>query len=365
MNQGERWGMGTSVQSLVGLCLTVALNSSCEGEHRPYAPNFGGAGATTSAAPMDNGGAAGTAPESGVSATTNDPSESTSINQLQPTPENVASNASSGCADGSSESCGPQQQQGDCKFGTRTCSNGVWGSCAGAILPAPRDCTSPEDNDCDGLPDNRQDDVCRCAVNTKQACDEHAGLDGKGPCHGGEQSCVLGPGNSSSDWGPCTGAVGPSASDSCSVAGDDSTCDGTPNGGCPCVEGQMIPCGPQTDDGICQLGTSTCQNGAFTACQGAVFPARRDCNSAQDNDCDGVADNTIDAACQCIPGQGNAPCSADPSRSRCTAQGTCAPCQGDGDCSLVSGGRNLCRGGRVYYAQVWRWNRAAGEGRDL
>jgi cysteine-rich repeat protein len=345
MKDREWGGVSAPIGALAGLSWTLALSSGCEGEHRPYELNSGGAAAMTNPAPTASGGAAGAGPEQAVSATPDVGPESTNINQLQPAPEMNAGSAAAECADGSTESCGPEQQQGICKLGTRTCTNGAWGLCIGAVLPAPRDCTSAEDNDCDGQPDNRQDDVCRCAADGKQACDEHPGLDGKGPCHAGEQACILGAGNSSSDWGPCTGAVGPSAADSCSVAGDDSTCDGTPNGGCPCVEGQMIACGPQTDNGICQRGTSTCQSGAFTPCQGAVFPARRDCSSAQDNDCDGIADNTIDATCQCIPGQGNGPCSADPSRSRCTAQGSCAPCQGDGDCSLVSGGRNLCRAG--------------------
>ncbi|HVZ32051.1 MAG TPA: hypothetical protein VG963_06490 [Polyangiaceae bacterium] len=77
------------------------------------------------------------------------------------------------------------------------------------------------------------------------------------------------------------------------MTGDDSNCDGTPNGGCTCVEGTTIPCGPETDNGICQHGTSTCRNGGFGACEGAVFAGRRDCSSPQDNDCDGLPDNTI------------------------------------------------------------------------
>lgn len=345
MKDRERWGITTSTRSLTGLSLTLALGSSCEGEYRPYEPNLGGASALMAPAPTPSGGVGGAAPDQPMSATPDGASESTNINQLQPAAQNNTNGTPAGCAEGSTESCGPERQQGICKFGTRTCSNGAWGSCVGAILPAPRDCSSFEDNDCDGQPDNRVDAICRCAANARQVCEEHVGLDGKGPCHEGGQVCTLGTGNSSSDWGPCTGSVGPGPADSCSIAGDDSTCDGTPNGGCSCVEGQTVACGPPTDSGICRRGTSTCQNNAFTSCQGAVFPARRDCSSPQDNDCDGLADNTIDPICQCIPGQGNGPCSADPGNSRCTAQGNCAPCQSDNDCSLVSGGRNLCRAG--------------------
>ncbi|MEO8180606.1 MAG: hypothetical protein ABI895_17360 [Deltaproteobacteria bacterium] len=179
----------------------------------------------------------------------------------------------------------------------------------------------------------------------------------------------------------------------------------------------MVPCGPETDNGICQRGVSVCRNGAFSACQGAVFPEQRDCSSAQDNDCDGLPDNTLDtvcacvvgetqscgahpnrdgngpcqpgqqiceagaqgvasrfgacrgaigpalrdscttsgddsdcngarnSGCQCIGGQGNAPCAVDPNKSRCNSQGACSPCQTNADCSLLSGGRNLCNAG--------------------
>jgi hypothetical protein len=206
--------------------------------------------------------------------------------------------------------------------------------------------------------------------------------------------------------------------DSCALLGDDSNCDGIPNGGCPCVEGQSIACGPNADIGICRRGVSTCVGGAFSQCVGAVFSEQRDCGLAQDNDCDGRPDNTIDnvctcrigdirvcnehpgrdgngvcragqqrcdaglgnatarlgncigaiapaprdscsivgddadctgtpnTACQCIVGQGNAPCSADPNASRCDAQGLCAPCQVAADCALISGGRTFCDSGR-------------------
>jgi hypothetical protein len=61
-----------------------------------------------------------------------------------------------------------------------------------------------------------------------------------------------------------------------------------------------------------------------------------------DADCNGRANE----GCECIPGSGNASCSADPNNSRCGPQGTCAPCQVNADCSLVSGGRVLCSSGR-------------------
>lgn len=212
-------------------------------------------------------------------------------------------------------------------------------------VPAPRDCTSTLDNDCDGRPDNTIDDVCRCPPGTTEACDEHPGFDGRGPCTAGSRTCVAGEGNVSSDWGPCDGAVGPAAEDSCAARGDDSDCDGQPGEGCSCVNGETAFCGPNTDSGVCQRGTITCANGSFGQCVGAVNPAPRNCGSPQDNDCDGRPDNTIDNFCQCIPGQGNAPCSGNANFARCGGSGRCEPCQVDADCALVSGERSSCDDG--------------------
>jgi len=188
------------------------------------------------------------------------------------------------CVDGDTQPCG--QDVGSCQAGTQTCTNGAFGQCVGAIGPAQRDCTSANDNDCDGRPDNTIDNVCRCTVGMMQVCGTHP-QDGVGSCQAGSQQCVAGPGNASSNFGQCNGSVGP---------------------------------GP------------------------------RNCGSPADNDCDGDADNTIDGVCECAPGQGNGPCSDDPSNSRCNGQGQCVPCQADADCSLVSGGRNVCDGGECVSA---------------
>jgi hypothetical protein len=236
---------------------------------------------------------------------------------------------SSGCSEGATQACGPNVELGVCKFGSQTCKDGAWGECTGAMLAKARDCGSADDNDCDGQPDNVADDVCRCPAGAQQACDEHAGLDGHGQCKAGSQRCVLGDSNLTSDWGPCTGSVGPGTTDSCTVPGDDTNCDNVPNGGCTCVEGQTMPCGPVQAVGICKPGLSTCTNGKFSACVGAVFPAKRDCTSSQDNDCDGKPDNTIDQTCTCAVGAVQ-PCNQHPGKD------------GNGACTS---GRQTCQGG--------------------
>lgn len=164
-------------------------------------------------------------------------------------------------------------------------------------------------------------ELCRCLPGAAEPCDEHPGNDGRGQCRAGQRTCQASNDGFTSDWGACEGAVAPALSDSCSPLGDDSNCDGTPNTGCPCVEGQIIDCGPETDMGLCQRGTSTCIDGEFSACAGAVFPEPRDCGSSEDNDCDGLSDDTIDSVCTCTIGDfracsehpgmdGNGPCIA-------------------------------------------------------
>jgi len=205
------------------------------------------------------------------------------------------------------------------------------GSGAGsACAPTgPRDCSSPLDNDCDGRPDNTLDDVCACAPASSEPCEAHPGLDGRGPCQAGSRACVLGEASSTSTWGPCEGSVGPAEQDSCAVAGDDANCDGTNNGGCPCIEGETRPCGPAADVGICLRGSQTCEDGRFGECAGAVFPAARSCASSDDNDCDGLPDDSVDSVCTCEIGASQA-CGAHPGRD------------GNGQCRA---GSQTCEGG--------------------
>jgi cysteine-rich repeat protein len=374
----------------LSLVLIAAGSLSCQGKERPFADTVPGAGGTDGN-PMATGpggpdpGAVGALPDCEGPGCPRQPEQLEPIGGLSGTgvdpAQAAAGSADAGlavtCLDGATEACGPAAEEGTCKFGTRTCAAGAWGECVGAIFGGTRDCSSSEDNDCDGQPDNTLDDVCRCPVDGTQPCDEHPELDGRGPCHAGLQACVLGAGNATSDWGACTGSVGPEAADSCDIAQDDSNCDGTPNGGCNCVEGDSQPCGPLNDTGLCTFGTSVCMGGGFTACQGAVFPARRDCRSPQDNDCDGLPDNTADATCACTigttqacathPGRdGNGPCRAGTQlcvagaqnvtsnfgactgsigpaqRDSCTAFGDDADCNGaaNSGCQCVAGRGN-------------------------
>jgi alpha-tubulin suppressor-like RCC1 family protein len=278
----------TYSRSLGYLC-TLAICSSCTPD-RQFGP------------PIEQGGSAAEPGQSGVgeSPASSDGDPTTSVSRLQPGNGNVAGLGE--CVEGETEACGPDSENGICRFGVRTCIAAFWGPCEGAVLPAARRCDSADDNDCDGQPDNTVDRVCTCLPSSIEPCGEHPGLDGRGPCRAGERSCVLRNDFASSTWSACQGAVGPAAADSCAVPGDDGNCDGRPNGACDCVDRDTVPCGPETDNGICQRGVSTCVGSAFSECQGAVFPQRRDCSSGQDNDCDGRPDNTVDSVCTCVVG---------------------------------------------------------------
>jgi hypothetical protein len=112
----------------------------------------------------------------------------------------------------------------------------------------------------------------------------------KGSCHIGKRFC-----GEDLNWGPCLGAVGPKASDSCDVAGNDDDCDGTPNEDCACVDGTERACG--TDVGSCVAGKQKCVAQAWGACIGEVTKQTLDsCATAgNDDNCNGTPND--DCAC--------------------------------------------------------------------
>jgi hypothetical protein len=248
-----------------------------------------------------------------------------------------STNCAAGCHTGDTRSCG-HAAMGICHPGTETCNaNGTWSACTGSQEPKPRDCTSSLDNDCNGSPDNTPDAECQCSSNgAMQPCGTHPGLDGKGVCKAGSQTCMGGV------WSMCAGSVGPSARD-CTSAGDND-CDGKPDNTidavCQCNTSGPQPCQthPGFDGkGICKAGTQACTGGVLSTCTGSVGPAPRDCSSANDNDCDGSPDNTVDAKCQCGSNGSTQPC------------GTHAGYDGKGICkagtqTCMNGSWGMCMG---------------------
>src|SRR5204863_295340 len=121
-----------------------------------------------------------------------------------------------------------------------------WSVCVDAQEPKLRDCGSALDNDCNGSPDNTADAECQCPTEgQKQACGTHPGLDGKGICSAGTQTCKGG------SWSTCTGSRGPAARDCTSSADND--CDGQPDNaisGC-CIASQVVASGTVDPANMC------------------------------------------------------------------------------------------------------------------
>lgn len=204
------------------------------------------------------------------------------------------------CEDGAVQPCGPQNENGPCQFGSRSCVNGTWGECVGAVLPGARLCNSGEDNDCDGVPDNTVDNVCTCVIGESQACDAHPGRDGNGICRAGTRTCVPSPNGRTAQFGPCEGSVGPAGTDSCSVPGDDSNCDGVANGDCSCSPGDQSTCAQEHGSlGSCAERTLICSNFGQWPPASACAPSSPEiCGNDTDDDCDGVV-NDVDACDEC------------------------------------------------------------------
>jgi hypothetical protein len=107
------------------------------------------------------------------------------------------------CYEGSSGTAGV----GACLAGTRTCTGGAWGACAGQVLPSGEACDGA-DNDCDGTPDEGLSQACYSGPQ---------GTQGVGLCKAGVAACANG------TWGYCGGEVIP-LPESCD--GSDNDCNG-------------------------------------------------------------------------------------------------------------------------------------------
>jgi hypothetical protein len=152
-----------------------------------------------------------------------------------------------------------------------------------------------------------------CIAGTTRLCMDDPALKALGNCGTGVEVCAA------DHWGGCS--VQPAPRDSCALVGDDASCNGKPNEGCPCVDGATQACGPGADVGICKRGTQTCAGSVWGACVGAVYSGNRDCTSTADNDCDGSPDNALDAVCVCATTT-KRPCDEHPGKDgtgRCKA----------------------------------------------
>ncbi len=135
-----------------------------------------------------------------------------------------------GCADGDQVACydGPEgtRDVGVCRAGKSTCEGGIFGPCAGAIVPVAEDCNTSGDDDCDGEA-NEVEEGCMCQPGELRACyDGPMGTAGVGACVAGEKMCLP----AGNEFTLCYGDIVPRFEDCHTPADDD--CDGTSNEDC-------------------------------------------------------------------------------------------------------------------------------------
>jgi len=164
------------------------------------------------------------------------------------------------------------------------CENGQAGECIPGTPNPVELCDNGLDDDCDG----ETDEGCACVTGATKGCYSGApGTSGVGVCADGTQTCE------DSQWGPCTGDTIPSA-ETCDDLDNDcdgATDNGNPGGGAVCNTGLQ---------GICQVGTLTCQEGGLECVQN-LMPSAEICDGL-DNDCDaatadGASDPLVGIAC--------------------------------------------------------------------
>ena len=194
--------------------------------------------------------------------------------------------------------------QGICRFGTQTCTTGVFNACSGAVTPGVEIACNGIDEDCNGSdlaggPEqcNGLDDDCDSRVDEGVAVTDPDIGDSCGTppfigqCRQGTIQCVTG-------TEQCVGEVDP-VPEACNLLDDN--CNGSTDEGA--IPGFGGSCGSNV--GRCDPGLLQCVNGA-PDCVGEIGPFAEVCNN-QDDNCNGATDETdpmLGDACNMLPGGG-------------------------------------------------------------
>lgn len=139
-----------------------------------------------------------------------------------------------------------------------------------------------------------------CTAGDMQTCYESPdgeSFGGKPPAD--QMTCRLGARKCLEDgtWEACVGAVAPLEADTCEP-GNDSNCNGVPNEGCACTNGDKRACGSAV--GNCKQGEQVCANSMWGECVGEIKPAATDtCEEGDDANCN----DKLNEGCACLNGK--------------------------------------------------------------
>lgn len=185
------------------------------------------------------------------------------------------------------------QPQGSCEAGTKTCNEGVWTDCVGAIAPKAEDsCSAGNDDNCNGTVNDSA--TCACIEGETATCAVVFGS--QGVCGTGMVTC-----DATGNW-PTACPKLPTA-EICAADLKDEDCDGSVNetASCNCTNGAITTCGAeQGSKGECAAKARTCINGAWTG--SCAASSAELCNTdGKDEDCDGSVNEN--PPCVCVNGQ--------------------------------------------------------------
>ena len=262
-----------------------------------------------------------------------------------------------GCTNGDTKECG-FSNKGICKLGQKTCVDGHWSGCVGAVYPDPNgEVCNGKDDDCDGIKDNniitiptvtvfgvcavngntlpkvctggtwhdpdlasfefsnfqanetncdnldndcdgQIDEGCACSKGDERSCPENAGF-GK-ECNAGKQYCDI-----EGNWSGCVGATIPSA-EVCN--GKDDDCNGKDDD----IPAENLPLASK-QNGVCSGQRKICKNGKLIEPNYTLISTyeayETRCDNL-DNNCDGKIDNGVMKPCFTACGSGWSQCSA-------------------------------------------------------